>query len=206
MREEMNHQDLTERLDLIENMIAASRRGCESWGWTFVLWGVAYGIAIAWSTWGQSLSILGSHNLAWPVTMIVAFVVTLAIGFARGKGKPRTTAGRTIISIWICVGVAMLLLFPALSVAGRLDMHAFAAIVAAMLGVANGASGLILRWKMQFACAVIWWITSVASCFGSDAQLAVVFLSALFLCQIVFGIYAMTLEARRRRQQEALHA
>lgn len=206
MENETTERDLKERLDLIESMIAAGRRKTESWGWTFVLWGVAYGIAIAWSTWGQSISIWGSHNLAWPVTMIAACILTLAIGLTRGKGKPSTTVGRTIVSIWISIGVSMLLLFPALSVSGRLDAHAFAAIIAAMLGIANGASGLILRWKMQFACAVIWWITAVASCFGSDVQLAVVFLSALFLCQIVFGVYAMTLEARRRRQHEALHA
>jgi len=74
------------------------------------------------------------------------------------------------------------------------------AIVAAMLGIANGASGLILKWKMQFACAVVWWLTSVAACFGSQAQLQAVFLVALFLCQIVFGIYAMILESRRNRR------
>jgi hypothetical protein len=207
MENETSTQNLKERLDLIESMIAAGRRKTESWGWTFVLWGVAYGIAIAWSTWGQSISLWGSRDFAWPVTMIAACLLTLAIGIRRGRGQPKTTIGRTVVSIWICVGVAMLLLFPALGVSGRLDEHGFAAIIAAMLGIANGASGLILRWKMQFACAVIWWITSVTACFGSDAQLAVVFLSALFLCQIVFGIYAMTLEARRRRQQhEALHA
>jgi hypothetical protein len=198
--ENQTHQDLTERLDLIENMLAEGRRKTESWGWTFVLWGLAYFIAIAWSTWGQSLSLWGSRNLAWPVTMIAAFFLTMAIGIRRGKGQPSTMIGRGIVSIWICVSVSMMLIFPALSIAGRLDAHGFAAIIAAMLGIANGASGLILRWKMQFACAVIWWITAAAACFGSDAQLAIVFLSALFLCQIVFGVYAMTLEARRNRQ------
>ena len=80
------------------------------------------------------------------------------------------------------------------------------AIVAGMLGIANGASAMILKWKMQFGCAVIWWITTVAACFGSETQLTVVFLSAIFLCQIVFGIYGMMQEARRRRQCAAAHA
>ena len=34
-------QDLNDRLTLIETMIAEGRRSTESWGWTFVLWGVA---------------------------------------------------------------------------------------------------------------------------------------------------------------------
>jgi hypothetical protein len=51
----------------------------------------------------------------------------------------------------------------------------------------------------------VWWVTSVVACFGSIAQLTVVFLAAIFLCQIVFGIYAMILEARRSRG-EFVHA
>jgi hypothetical protein len=199
----IEQQDLKERLDLIESMIAAGRRSTESWGWTFVLWGLAYYVAIAWATWGGSSSVWGasqSRALAWPVTMIAACILTIVIGARKSKGQPDTTIGRAVPSIWICIGVSMLLIFPALSIAGRLDPHAFVAIVAAMLGIANGASGLILKWKMQFACAVVWWLTSVAACFGSQAQLQAVFLVALFLCQIVFGIYAMILESRRNRR------
>jgi hypothetical protein len=44
--------ELKDRLSLIESMIAEGRRTTESWGWTFVLWGVAYYVAIAWSAWG----------------------------------------------------------------------------------------------------------------------------------------------------------
>ena len=100
----------------------------------------------------------------------------------------------------------MILIFPALAASGRLDEHAFVAIVAGMLGIANGASAMILKWKAQGACAVIWWITTVAACFGSETQLTAVFLTALFLCQIVFGIYAMMQESRRRRQGAVAHA
>jgi hypothetical protein len=199
MAEGVDGNDLKDRLRLIESMIYEGRRTTESWGWTFVLWGFAYYAAIAWSTWGHSA-------VAWPVTMIGTAVVTMIVGTRKGKGHPDTTIGRAIASIWLCVGVSMLLLFPALGIARRLDEHAFVAIVAAMLGVANGASGTILRWKMQFACAIVWWLTSVSACFGSDAQLEAVFLSALFLCQIVFGIYAMILESRRNRMQGTVHA
>ena len=39
--------ELKDRLNLIETMIAEGRRTTESWGWTFVLWGVAYYVAMA---------------------------------------------------------------------------------------------------------------------------------------------------------------
>ena len=68
--------------------------------------------------------------------------------------------------------------------------------------MANGASALILRWKVQFACAVVWWAAAVASCFGSDAQSMIVFLVAIFLCQIVFGIYGVIGYSTAQRTQE----
>ncbi len=207
MNEETSSQELRERLSLIESMIAEGRRRTESWGWIFLLWGAAYCVAIGWATRGQDLSVWGSgHSLAWPVTMLVAFVLTLAIGFSKGKGQPSTTLVRAIVATWISVGISMLLLFPALAINGRLDQHAFVALVAAMLGAANGASGILLRWKTQVACAIVWWITSAAACFGSISQLTAVFLTAIFLCQIVFGIYVMILESRRRRNRGVVHA
>lgn len=207
MNEEMNAQDLRERLALIESMIAEGRRRTESWGWVFLLWGVAYCIAIAWAGWGQDLSVWGSgRSLAWPVTMLVASIATWVIGISKGKGQPSTTVGRAIVAIWIGVGISMLLLFPALAIGGRLNEHAFVAFIAAMLGAANGASAILLRWKAQVACAVVWWITSAAACFGSISQLTAIFLTAIFLCQIVFGIYVMLLESRRRRSRGVVHA
>ena len=215
MAEQASTQDLKDRLDLIEGMIAEGRRGTESWGWTFLLWGVAYFVAIGWASLGGGPSVWGRQyvhvggvwtGLAWPVTMISACLLTMAIGLRKGKGKPATAAGRAIVSIWMAVGISMLLLFPTLAISGRLDEHSFVAIVAAMLGIANGASGMILRWKAQIACAVVWWATLAAASFGSTAQLTAVFLTAIFLCQILFGIYAMILESRRHGQHGAVHA
>jgi len=214
MQDEMSARELNERLDLIQSMIAEGRRSTESWGWVFLLWGVAYSVAIGWASWGGGLSVWGHSyvtlgsirsGLAWPLTMMTAVVVTLAIGLRKGKPLAATSLVRSIVSIWIAVGVAMLVIFPAFGFTGRLEEHTFVALIAAMLGVANGASGMILRWKAQIACAVIWWATSVAACFGSLAELTMVFLAAIFICQIVFGVYAMILESRRNRR-EIVHA
>jgi hypothetical protein len=212
MQDQMSTQDLNERVALIQDMLAEGRRSTESWGWVFLLWGVAYYVAIAWASWGGTLSVWGSRyaeignarvGLAWPVTMMVAVILTLVLGLRKGRPQASTSAVRAVVSVWIASGIAMLVLFPAFSASGRLDQHSFVSIVAAMLGVANGASGFFLRWKAQIACAVVWWTASVAACFGSTAQLTAVFLSAIFLCQIVFGIYAMVLESRRNRREIA---
>lgn len=197
MQDDITEQELKDRLSLIESMITEGRRTTGSWGWTFVLWGVAYYIAIAWSTEGQSA-------WAWPVTMITAAVITVLVASWKGGKHPETTLGRAIGSIWVTLGISMLLLFTALGVSGRLtDAHVFIAVASAILGMANGASGLLLRWKIQFGCAIVWWAAAVVSCFGTETQSTIVFLVAIFLCQIVFGIYGQIAEAQKRKRHQA---
>jgi hypothetical protein len=91
--------ELKDRLNLIETMIAEGRRTTESWGWTFVLWGVAYYIAIAWATWGHS-------TLAWPVTMIAAGVLTGILSSRNAGKRPETTVGRAMMAIWLAMGIS----------------------------------------------------------------------------------------------------
>ncbi len=187
-------QELKDRLSLIETMIAEGRCTTESWGWSFVLWGLAYYVALAWSMLGRGNWV----GWAWPVTMIASAALTVAIGVRMRRTHPATKIGRAIASIWNAMGISMMFLFPALSISGRIDLHSFIAMVAAMLGLTNAASSMTLRWKAQFACAVVWWAASVAACFGSERQPLIVFVVAIFFCQILFGLYAMILDARRR--------
>jgi hypothetical protein len=49
-------------------------------------------------------------------------------------------------------------------------------------------------------CALVWWALTVYACFGSGKLLMFAYLAAIFFCQIVFGIYGMIMEARRRNQ------
>jgi hypothetical protein len=186
--------ELKERLSLIESMIAEGRRTTESYGWTFVLWGVAYYIAIAWSN-------LFHSYLAWPVTMTAAGVLTVVIIARKRRKRPPTTTARAIGAIWCATGISMFVLFMALGWSGKLmDYNIFVAIMAAMLASVNAASSMFLKWKLQFACALVWWALTVYACFGGGKMLTIAFLAALFLCQIVFGIYGMIREARARRQ------
>jgi hypothetical protein len=195
-------QELKDRLSLIENMITEGRRGTERYGWTFVFWGVSYYIAIVWTA-------VYHWPWAWLVTMTSAWVVCGAIISSKRKNqperKPETRIGRAIYSIWLAMGVSLALLLPALGYSGRFNQHIFVAVVAAMLGLANGASGILLRWKAQIATAIVWWVATVAACFGTDDQCTAVFLVAIFLCQIVFGVYGMIAEARQRGK-DVVHA
>jgi hypothetical protein len=101
----------------------------------------------------------------------------------------------------------MFLVFMALSFSGRLsDPHLFMSVTSSMLGLANGASALILRWRAQLACALIWWTTAVLTCFLSLGQSMVVFLIAIFFCQILFGVWGLIADAQVRKRHSPVHA
>jgi hypothetical protein len=206
MTDEMDGQDLAERVRLIESMMAEGRQRTARWGWTFVLWGVAYLIATAWSSGLVGGPVWAQRLLAWPVMMIAASIV-MGVGISRmEKGQPATTLGRAIGATWMAMGISLFVVLMSLGLSGRYDMHVFVAIIGGMLGVANMASATILKWKMQFACAAVWLASAVLACFGTEEQAGIAFLAATFFCQIVFGVYAMVLESQRRKQSGVVHA
>ena len=199
MEDQMSTQEVKERLLLIQDMLAEGRRSTESWGWVFVLWGIAYYVAIL----GGAII---RNPVVWPVTMISACVLTGVLVSHKGHGSMNTTMGRAIGSIWIASGISMFLVFLSLGTSGRIDQHIMVAVLGAMLGSTNAASAMILHWKMQFACAVVWWASAVFACFAKTDQITIAFLAAIFFCQIVFGIYAMMRDSRRRKQAGVIHA
>ncbi len=192
--------DLNDRLSLIERMIAEGRCSTEHWGWCFVLWGVAYYVAMAWSAWGPA------SELAWPVTMVAAAALTAIVVARRSHDRAETTIGRAVGSVWFATGIAMFVLLASLGFSGQVEFHTFVAIIAGMMGAASAASGMILKWRAQLACGAFWWAAAVAACFGTHAQVMAVFLAAIFFCQIVFGAYAMVREARRQSRGDVAHA
>jgi len=197
MTEFSDRQELNDRLSLIESMIAEGRQTTESWGWTFALWGVAYYVAIAWSVWGHAAAI------AWPVTMIAAGILTGILCSRQASRSPGTTVGRSLCAIWIALGISLFLFGMCSGISHRIDQHAWVAAVEVMLGMANATSSMILRWKLQFGCAIVWWTAGVVSLFGTVAQSRVAFLAAIFLCQIVFGLYMMIWRPERGRAMKA---
>jgi hypothetical protein len=191
-------QELKDRLNLIESMIAEGRRTTSSYGWTFALWGVAYYVAIY-------LDAVLHFHLAWEVTMTSAAVLTAILCKSRSCSHPPTTTGRALGALWFGTGFSMFIVLFSLGYSGRMDLPIFVAVICGMLGSVNAASSVILKWKLQFACALVWWATTIYACFGKGHYLMTVFVAAIFFCQIVFGIYLMIIEARRR-QQGAAHA
>jgi hypothetical protein len=202
----MNERDLSERIALIESMMQAGRKSTEYWGWNFLLWGIAYLVAVAWSSF---LPQAGGPRLAWPVTMIFAVLLTVGIARRRMRNKPRTEKSRGLQAIWMAMGWGIFVFAFPVVFSGHFQAQSFMAAIEVMLGIAHVASGSFLRWPLQIVVGALWWVAAIASCFVNGNSIAYVFLAATLVCNIGFGIYLMIRESRdkaRARAGEVQHA
>ncbi len=200
----MNERDISERIALIESMMRAGRKSTEYWGWNFLLWGIAYLVAVAWSSF---LPDTGGRWLAWPVTMIFAVLLTIGIARKRTRNQPRTEKSRALQAIWTGVGFGIFVFAFPVAWSGHFQAQSFIAAIEVMLGIAHVASGSFLRWPLQIVVGGLWWAAAIASCFVSSNGIAYVFLAATFVCMIGFGIYLMVRESRdKARGAEVQHA
>lgn len=189
----MNERDISERLALIESMMQAGRKSTEYWGWNFLLWGIAYLVAVAWSS---LLPHGGGPLLAWPITMIFATLLTIGIARRRTRNIPRSEKSRALQAIWTAMGCGIFVFAFPVAFSGHFQGQSFMAAIEVMLGIAHVASGSFLRWPLQIVVGALWWVAAIASCFVEGNGVAYVFLAATFVCMIGFGIYLMIREGR----------
>jgi len=200
-------REASEQLALIESMIREGRKSTSYWGWNFVLWGVAYLVATA----GSSFLTSRAAIWAWPVTMTLTGIATAVIARWRNQGEPQTTRSRAITGIWMGCGLGIFVFAFPLVLAGRFgDGHTFMGGIEVLLGAAHIASGATLRWRLQGAVGVLWWTAAVVTeTTQYSLYLLIAFLAATMICNIGFGIYLMVLESRdkaRLRAGQVAHA
>lgn len=193
MTEQETQEELLTRFELVEMMVKEGRRSTEYWGWTFVLWGTAYLIAIGWT--------YGSHrpDIAWPVTMIAAVVLTIVVAARKKRAKPQTPVSRAIGGIWTAVGTAIFIFCFAAAISGHAEMHVYIAAIEILLGVAKCAASMTLRWRGQFLIALLWWISAVVTLFVSSQWIMPVLVFDTLIGFLGFGLYLMYRERRDRR-------
>jgi hypothetical protein len=195
-------QEASEQLAYIESMIREGRQTTSYWGWVFVLWGVAYLVAM---TWASALVTASIAIWAWPVTMTVTGLATGLISRWRNRGTPQTTKSRAIGGVWMAVGWGICLFAFPIILAHRFgDGHTFEGAIEVLLGVANIASGYLLKWKVQTAVGLIWWTAAVVTeLTQSGLLLGIAFIAATLICNIGFGSYLMVMEARDKAKLRA---
>jgi len=195
----MAQQELLERLQIIERIVEEGRSETSSWGWCLMLWGFGHAGAMIWT-------VLGRHDgMPWWVLMSACGVLTLVGGaYVRRAEGHVTTSGRATAGIWLSLAVSMFLLFALggnyRGVAPRLLVAAFCVLLA----MANFASGHLLRWTAQRLNGMFLWTCTVAALLAPDVTtLFWIFMFAVVVGEIGFGLYLIMLERSARSKHAA---
>lgn len=188
--------DLLQRIEMMEQMIAEGRQATMRSGWIFVVWGLAYSIAMAWV-----IFLPGLANWAWPVCVVAAIAAT-TFGKRRQKraGGQENARSRSIAAVWTAMGCALWVYIGG-AVASHHGMNhpSYLAAILIFIGLAHVTSALILRWVAQGAAGAVWWVGGFATFFATPEQGIAIFLAATFFGMIGFGLYAMMQERQRAK-------
>jgi hypothetical protein len=193
MTEQETQDELLTRFELVEMMVKEGRRSTEYWGWTFVLWGTAYLIAIAWT------HLSHRPDIAWPVSMIAATLLTIIVATRKKRAKPQTPVSRAVTGIWTAVGTAIFIFSFAAAFSQNAETHSYIAAIEIMIGVANCASSMTLQWRGQFMIALLWWISAVVTFFINTRWITPILVIDTLVGFLGFGLYLMYRESRDRR-------
>ena len=189
------NEELAQRIDIVETMIAEGKRHTERWGWLFVLWGIGQLGALA-----RSRTVPESAEVAWQVSVVACALVTvgwvarMALQQRRGKA---TLVGRALGALWWATGVALALMLsePKLAEAGGGSGHGIHLGTAfALLGAAHAISGVILQWKLQVAIGLTYWVAAVAAMLAPSNSIWLTGVTAVL--GVAFGVYIMVVKER----------
>jgi hypothetical protein len=188
-----NRNELLQRVELMETMIAEGRQSTARYGWMFVLWGVVYFAAVTWTLF------LPIKSWAWPICVVVAIAISGVVkSRQKAAGGAENVRSLSIEAVWKGMGTATTLFVAAAVLTHHVNSPIFFATILFFIGMAHAISAMILRWAVQGAVAAIWWVGGIACfVFTTPVELVSIFLGASFVGMILFGLYTMMLERRR---------
>ena len=192
-----NRAELLERLTVLEHMVNEGRRSTEKWGWSFILWGIAPLTALYWQIhWPHP-------NWSWPVMMTLAAAITTTVSSRQHGNDPKhdTAVHRALSSVWAVSGSSIFLYIVVAALSHHYDdFRAFLATLFILLAIPNTVSAAVLRWRTQYLVSGMWWCAVVFAFFAPMSWEIPIYVIALLLGNVAFGIYLSIVERRGARE------
>ena len=189
--------ELLQRIELMEAMIAEGRRSTMRSGWIFLLWGLVDVAAVTWRFFQPDSHWVG--NWDWPICLSAGVVLTF-VGRAmqnNGRGLKKSMRGRTVEAVWAMMAIALAIFIATAMVRHLTWQYSYVSGLLIIVGLAHAISARILRWPAQGVVAAIWWLGGIAVFFSrGPADVTAIMFSEMCLGMILFGLYVMILERR----------
>jgi len=192
-------EEIVQRVELMESMIAEGRRFTMRCGWIFVLWGVVDLAAMSWRYYQPNSLWVGEW--AWPICLAAGVVLTF-LGRAlqgRQQGCSKGLRWRSVEAVWGMMGITLAIYITGAMVRHLTWQYSYIAALLIIIGMAHGISAVILRWRVQGVVAAIWWGGGIAAfCVRSNGGVERIMFLEMVFGMILFGLYAVVLERMGR--------
>ena len=204
-----SRDELLQRVELMEEMIAEGRGSTTRNAWILVLWGVVDLVGAVWQHGLPHSNFAG--RWAWPICLGAGVVLTFAGKALQGRDQARDRGYRKgivssrVMTVWAMMGLALGIYITGAMFGGWTWQVSYLSGMLMMVGMAHAISAAILRWRAQGVVAAIWWAGGIAILTDPPMRVveAIMFLE-LSVGMIAFGVYAMVVEGRSvRRATEA---
>jgi hypothetical protein len=190
-----SREEIVQRIELMEAMVAEGRRFTARYGWIFVLWGVVDLAAMSWRYFQPDSLWVGQW--AWPICLVAGAVLTLIGRALQGRQQSciRGLRCRSVEAVWGMMGLALAIYITGAMVRHLTWQYSYVAGLLIIIGMAHAISAVILRWRMQGVVAAIWWAGAIAAfCVRSNGGVQRIMFLEMVFGMILFGVYAMVLE------------
>ncbi len=182
--------EIADRIAIIDQALASSRRGFSRYGWVFVLWGCGHLAALTWEQVQPHLP------WVWPITMLLCAAVMVlgkrALGYGAAEGTGAVSPlSRAIGSLWLAFGCSMFVIF-------FCDHHRPWPAFFLLLGMTNLANGLAVRWTLQCLVGILWLVAAGYTNLDQDPlHSRLVFGAMALLGEVAFGLRLVVLQRRQ---------
>jgi len=158
--------DLLQRLELMEAMIAEGRGFTTHNAWIFVLWGLVD--LVAWS-WQNLVHTQFAGAWAWPICSSPAPSSPSPARRCRRSPRafPTASPAAAFMSVWAMMGLSMAIYVASAMITHFTWQYSYIAALLMMVGMAHAISAVILRWRVQGVVAAIWWAGGAAIFFST---------------------------------------
>jgi hypothetical protein len=188
--------ELVQRLEVMEAMIAEGRQYTGRNSWIFVLWGLVDLVAWAWQNYVPHFG----GRWAWPICLTAGVLLTLAGKMMqRGdKGYSSNDLCSRVMGVWRMMGLAMGIYIASAMLTNFSWQYSYIAGLLMMFGMAHAISAMFLHWRMQGLVAAVYWAGGVAIFVCNSWRATnVIMLIEMGIVMILFGLYAMRREPRK---------
>ncbi|HEY4379911.1 MAG TPA: hypothetical protein VGN01_06160 [Acidobacteriaceae bacterium] len=198
-----SRDDLLQRIELMETMIAEGRQATARFGWIFVLWGLV-------DIGGMALEMAHpGHIWNWPVALTIGMALQFAgLSLRKRVGRecrPNTQA-RAVSAIWGMMGATLVMYCFTAIFSHQANGRGYLAAIFMTIGLAHAASAIILRWPVQGGVAVLWWAGGITCFFVSGAWFLTIFGVEMVFGMVLFGLYGIYLDHRSAQRIDGAHA